>query len=291
VHQFNSHGLEGLSSGWRGRPGRLLSAEQLLEIKEVVRHHPREVGIKHGRWTLAAVSAYIKKTFGKKLHRDTVRNYLHLLGFSHRKPNVRLAKGDPEEQEKFARDLQAIEGARTPRAVTVYVDEGKIQQDALPRKGWFLKGELASIDSTSPGKKKILFYSAVVRPLGKVITQQVDRFTSKNSARFLRKLRDQLAGYRIDLVWDNGPWHNGRLVQKAISQTHVHEHRLPAYSPMMNAAEYFIRWAKEVVSYNFCWKDLTSLKNSFKGFVASLSWKAGEVLRRCKPKMSGFKIA
>jgi hypothetical protein len=59
----------------------------------------------------------------------------------------------------------------------------------------------------------------------------------------------------------------------------------------MNAAEYFIRWAKEVLSYNFCWDDLVSLKYSFRGFVASLARKFDEVLKRCKPEMLGFNVA
>jgi transposase len=71
VHRFNESGLERLASGWKGSPGRILSPEQLAELKEVVAHHPREVGIKHGRWPLASIGAYIKKVSGKKVHRDT----------------------------------------------------------------------------------------------------------------------------------------------------------------------------------------------------------------------------
>jgi transposase len=119
---------------------------------------------------------------------------------------------------------------------------------------------------------------------------QVKRFNQKNTAKFIYKIRDQFPGYRIDLVCDNAPWHNGKLVKKALAKTRIREHRLPPYSPQMNASEYFIRWSKEILSYNFCWKDLHSLKYSFRGFVASLSRKTKEVIQRCKPKMFGFNI-
>lgn len=291
VHRFNSHGLEGLKSRWSGRPGKILTDQELSELKEAVCHHPREIGLKRGRWSKAAVAAYIKKTFGKKVHPDTARKYLHLLGFGYRKPDKDLCKGDPDKQKEFAKELEKIEKTRTPRGVTVYMDQGIIYQDVLQRKGWFLKGESPKIHSTSPGKKKILFYSAVVRPLGKVITMQVDRFFHGNTARFIQRIRQSLPGYRIDLIWDGASWHKGRSVQKALSKTRIHAHRLPGYSPMMNAAEYFIRWSKEVLAYNFCWKDLPSLKYSFRGFVASMARRATEVLRRCRPQMFGFGVA
>lgn len=48
--------------------------------------------------------------------------------------------------------------SRTPRGATVYVDEGIINRDVLPRKSWFLKERPDQVDSTFPGKK-ILFYA------------------------------------------------------------------------------------------------------------------------------------
>ena len=186
--------------------------------------------------------------------------------------------------------MATLEASRTPRGFTVDVDEGKIEQAARPRQGWFQKGVPAEIDSSSPGKKKIWFCAALIRPWGAVITMQVDRFDQKNTAKFLAKIRKKLPGRRLDLVIDNAPWHNGRLVQQALAANRLREHRLPPYSPKMNACEYFIRWAKSVLSYNWCWKSLDKLKFSFRGFIASLSKIPSEVLKRCTPQMLGFNV-
>ena len=90
----------------------------------------------------------MKKIFGIKIHHDTAREYLHLLGFSYKKPGKKLVKADPAKQEEFAKNLEELESNRTPHSVTVYVYEGKIEQDALPRKGWFLRGESAQVEKT-----------------------------------------------------------------------------------------------------------------------------------------------
>lgn len=88
---------------------------------------------------------------------ETAREYLHLLGFSHKVPNKKMVKADAHKQEAFARELAALESDRSPNGVTVYVDEGQIWQEALPRKDWFLRGQRAEVESISPGKKILSF--------------------------------------------------------------------------------------------------------------------------------------
>jgi len=51
VHKFNTQGVESLVSQWKGNPGRILNDQELKKLKEVVCHHPREVGINKCRWT------------------------------------------------------------------------------------------------------------------------------------------------------------------------------------------------------------------------------------------------
>lgn len=153
VHRFNQYGIEGLRSQWKGNPGRILTDQELEKLKAAVRQHPRNIGLNQGRWSKDTVVAYVEKIFGKKIHPDTARKYLHLLGFRYRKPDKNFVKADPEKQKAFAQKLEKLEQGRTRKSITVYVDEGSIRQDVLPRKGWFLKAEPTTVDSTSPGKK------------------------------------------------------------------------------------------------------------------------------------------
>lgn len=107
----------------------------------------------------------MKNKFCKTIHFDKARNYLHYLGSRYRKPDKKLIKTDPEKQKNLK------------KSVTVYLDEGAIYQDALPKREWFLK------------VKKISLYTAIVRPIGKVITMQTKPFNQYNSSKFLSKIR------------------------------------------------------------------------------------------------------
>lgn len=80
-------------------------------------------------------------------------------------------------------------------------------------------------------------------------------------------------------------------MEEALARCRIMGHRLPSYSPQMNAAEPWIDWAKAVLSANTCWQDHGALVRSCIGFVASMTKRPNTVLRRCVPVMLGLKCA
>lgn len=210
------------------------------------------------------------------------------LGFVLKRPQKKFTKANEKDQKAFAIALEHVEQSHPGKSVTVWTDEGHIGQDALLRRMWCPRAKEALVDSLSPGKKKLSFSVAGVRPVGKIITLQVKKFHQKNTVRFLRKIRACLPGYHIDAIWDNAPYHQGTIMKEMQKETHIHVHQVPSYSPKMNAAEQGIRWAKETLSYNICWETLTTLIRSFNGFVASMAQRTSEILSRCVSHTFGF---
>ncbi len=289
VHQFNKQGPDGLLPNFRGNPGKILSEEELNTLREQIRKPPRQAGLKTGRWSGKLVATYAQRVFNKKISARSGLRYMRQSGFTKKIPRKHFNKADPKKQEAFVEILIPLEQSRSPRSQTVWVDQGQIWCDCLLRWIWCLKGEEAFVESYSPSKsEKICFYVAVVRPMGRVITSIVDWFDEMATALFLDKIRHILPGWRIDLVWDGAPYHKGEFVQEALERNRMHLHPLPPYSPQMNAAEYWIRWAKGELSYNYCWEGRTALVRSFNGFSVSMCQKPHEVLKRCVPDLLGF---
>lgn len=289
VRCFNRHGLNGLKPAFQGQPGAILSPDELAQLQQTITPPPRQAGLKTGIWTGKVVRAFVTRRLGKSISAATARRYLHRLGFRRKRPRKRFVKATPMAQQAFAQALQHREQHRALESVTVYMDQGQIWQDALPRLGWFLRGQPAWVESTSPGKNaKLLFYVAVVRPMGRVITMLCTWFTQEATAKFFAKIRRGLKAHAIDLIYDNAPHHKGAVVAEALVRHRLHGQRLPPYSPQMNAAEPWIGWSKEVLSANYCWQEHAALVRSFIGFVASMAKRPAEVLRRCVPDMLGF---
>jgi hypothetical protein len=131
----------------------------------------------------------------------------------------------------------------------------------------------------------MLFYAAVVRPMGRVITMLCPRFTQQASAKCFAKIRRRLRDRLIDLVYDNAP---RTIVENALVHYRLQLHRHPPCSPEMNAAEPWIGWSKEALSASSCRQAYGTLVRSFSGFVASMAKRPAEVLRHRVSDMLGF---
>jgi len=102
----------------------------------------------------------------------------------------------------------------------------------------------------------------------------------------LEQLRNAVKKSLREVGFKNGRW-TGRLVAafvyerfgKRIRTAIRYLHRL-GFKPK--------RFAKETLSVNYCWLNRTALVRSFNSFVASMSRRANEVLKRCAPDMHGF---
>jgi hypothetical protein len=238
------------------------------------------------------VVAYVKRMFKQTISSATARRYLPRWGFRRKRPRTRFTKANSAAQQAFAQALAPIEQLREPGSATVYMDQGHSWPEPLPRHGWCVRSQPAWIASASPPKRsKLLCSVAVVRSLGRVLTILCAWFTPETTARFLAKVRCCLRGRRIDLVLAHVPHHQGVIVEEALERCRMMAHRVPPYSPQMNAAEPWTGWAKAMLSANTCWQDHGALVRSFSGFVALMTMRPSAVLRRCVPDMLGRKCA
>ena len=119
----------------------------------------------------------------------------------------------------------------------------------------------------------------------------------------LEQLRNAVKKSPRDVGFKNGRW-TGRLVaafvyerfgkkisiRTAIRYLHRLGFKLKRARKKFKKAdpEKQKRFAKETLSVNYCWLNRTALVRSFNGFVASMSKRANEVLKRCVPDMHGF---
>ncbi len=198
----------------------------------------------------------------------------------------KLIKADPNKQVQFVLELSQIEKQRSPNGITVYIDEVHFYVEADLRRMWAYKGEPTLIPSSSPGRKKVNLYGAAAPELGDFFLWEAEVFNGPNTAEFLRKVREHYSGRRVDLVMDNGPQHKGYMVRRAFEKTRIHVHRLPGYSPELNAIEPLWRWFREELTYNFCHENRESLKRDIFEKEREFKNKPAEIKRRLKPDLS-----
>ena len=220
------------------------------------------------------------------MSRSNCLNYLHLLGFTFKRPKKRLVKMNEAKRETFVAEYAAQkEDAQRTGAKVFFADEAHFRADTELRGKWVLKGEPALVDSTSPRYgEKASYYLTVCRETGEVEWMDLDgNSNSETSAAFLGRLRESHGG-RLNVIWDNAPAHRGEAVREYLLTPGLNLRlmNLPGYSPDFNADEAVWGWAREEATGNLCLGTKALVQEKVGHFLEGLSGRKEEVKRRCR---------
>ena len=79
VERYNALGLEGLKPEFKSKAVTSLSEAEFEILKQTLHEHPKQHGISSLKWRSNDVVWYIKEKFGKNIHAETARRYIHRL--------------------------------------------------------------------------------------------------------------------------------------------------------------------------------------------------------------------
>lgn len=104
VKRFEEEGLSGLADADRpGRPRRL-NEEHITKIDGALRKRPADFGLPANLWDGKTLSVFIKEQWDIELGVRQCQRLFRQLGFRLRKPRPRIARADPQVQEKYKKN-------------------------------------------------------------------------------------------------------------------------------------------------------------------------------------------
>src|SRR5487761_1136927 len=107
VHRFIVDGLGGLAEGDRpGRPSRI-TPEQLVEIDQILRKAPSDVGLVGNLWDGPALAVLIEERYGLTVGVRQCQRLFRKLNFRLRKPRPEIANADPQRQAEAKKESRA----------------------------------------------------------------------------------------------------------------------------------------------------------------------------------------
>jgi transposase len=106
VRRFEHHGLAGLAEGdHSGRPARL-SAEQLEEVRGLVRQPPAAAGLEVNLWDGKSLSACVQQRYGVALGVRQCQRLFRLVETRYRLRRPLVAKGNPQAQAEHKKNFR-----------------------------------------------------------------------------------------------------------------------------------------------------------------------------------------
>jgi transposase len=113
VRHFDRQGLAGLAEGnHSGRPGRL-SAEQVEEVRTMIRKTPSEAGLSANLWDGKTLAQYLRDRFQVALGVRQCQRLFHQLDMRYRLPRPSVGKADPQRQAEHKKNSKSGRKTRT----------------------------------------------------------------------------------------------------------------------------------------------------------------------------------
>ena len=113
VRRFESQGLAGLAEGnHSGRPGRL-SAEQLEEVRTLIRKPPTDAGLSANLWDGKTLAQCLEDRYDIELGVRQCQRLFHQLDMRYRLPRPAVGKADSQRQAEHKKNSNS--GRKTQR--------------------------------------------------------------------------------------------------------------------------------------------------------------------------------
>lgn len=87
LSRFLEGGLDAVPYHWGPGRAREMSEDSQKELLRVIELDPNEVGVKSANWTTQRLADYLEGKTGQAFDQETIRKYLHRLGYVYKRPN------------------------------------------------------------------------------------------------------------------------------------------------------------------------------------------------------------
>jgi len=101
LNDYEHYGYEGLLEGYRCGRSALLTSRDKQALSDIVDSGPVAYGYLSGVWTSPMIARVIQDEFGIDYPPGHVRKLLQQLGFSVQRPQRKLARADPHQQDRW----------------------------------------------------------------------------------------------------------------------------------------------------------------------------------------------
>jgi transposase len=205
----------------------------------VVGSTPQDFGYFRTRWSCEILSELLLEQESVACSSETVRRWLHQVGFVWRRPRPIVGPTDLLYHEKMRKIRKLLRGLPA-NEIAVFQDEVDINLNPKIGSQWMPRGLQAEVET--PGNNRKLYLSgSLVWTTGTLLVSEPQ--SRRNSSLFLTHLDDlrrRLRGYvRIHVICDNASFHKSKDVREYLEGWghRIRLHFLPAYSPETNPIE------------------------------------------------------
>lgn len=227
--------------------------------------------------TTTQAIVFVEKAFRIIYSISGMKDLLHRLGYSYKKPKLVPGKSDDELQETFIEQYEAFMATKPDNAAVYFMDGVHPQHNTMAAFGWIKKGEERKLQTNS-GRQRINLHGAINIETLDVEVVEGEKVNSESTVELLKQIEKscQLAAV-IYIILDNARYHYSKVVKEYLKGSRVKLVFLPAYSPNLNLIERLWRLFKKKILYNKYYEKFKDFKKACLGFFKNIKSYESEV--------------
>lgn len=244
-----------------------LTPSQREEIKRVLASAPSQSGLPVTFWDVSTLRNYLVAHFGVVYESPQSYHFLfRISSFSFKLPSPfdihRNEKQIKKRVKEIRREIAPL--LCDPSWAVLVSDETRIVWQAIIRRAWLPKGEKTVIKVHRENLAQN-FVGFLNLKDGRPHLFSVPWQNQKETIKVLKLLKNRYPEKRICLIWDNAPWHRGKLIREKLKNDLQGFYLIafPPYAPDTNPQEHVWKWGKDQVS-NTQFSSLAELTRSFR---------------------------
>lgn len=271
IHAYAVYGLAALYD--EEIPGRcpFLQAWQREQMDEWLSASPRALGYNQSNWTARLMRYRIKKTWGISLSGETVRRWIHRLGYALVRPRHQN-QFDEAEKKRAEKDLTDYKRrAEAGKIRLFFLDEIRLTLLATLTRMWVKIGTQGEI-RTDDNHDKCVGYTAIDWVSCKTHYRMGFDFNGVEFRRFIAHLQQQYPGETIVIVLDNASIHGYTKERGEVTvRDGLYFYFLPSYTALeLNPVEKVFRFFRHRVTHNEYFAALSDLMEAARNFFRYL---------------------
>ncbi len=236
-----------------------VSTHLFLDVGPIIEHVRAEVGVSY------SVSG--------------MRDLLHRIGFSYKKPAHVPGAADTEKQRAFLESILRFMAVKSPDTPVLFMDSTRPSYNSMPSYGWIPTGRRVELPST-PSRRSVIINGVVNAETHEALVMECERLDAKEAILLLQKGESPYPDAdSIQIITDNAGCYRAREVMEYLKTSRINLEYLPPYSPNLNLIERLWKFMRKHVLYNRYYPTFESFRSELLFFFERLSEEFSDSLR------------
>lgn len=206
-----------------------------------------------------------------------MKDLLHRLGYSYKKPKLVPGKADDELQEAFIEQYEKIMSTKADDVAVYFMDGVHPEHNTLAAYGWIRKGEERNL-KTNSGRQRVNLHGAINIETLDIEIVENKTVNGSSTIELLKKIEKScLLATMIYVILDNARYHYSKEVKKYLKNSKIKLTFLPAYSPNLNLIERLWKLFKKKILYNRYYEKFEDFKKACLNFFKNIKAYKNEI--------------